>query len=94
MPCSPPGRSSARLYKESARTWGEAEVSRVPTGFAVFPHDITLPVKAFAEELDHIVHSTEMNRGGHFAAMEEPDLLTMDIRTFARTLTTRPTGAS
>ncbi|MFJ2707788.1 epoxide hydrolase family protein [Streptomyces sp. NPDC087428] len=78
--------SSARLYKESARTWAEAEVSEVPTGFAVFPHDVTLPVRAFAEELDHIVHWTEMPRGGHFAAMEEPDLLTSDIRAFFRAL--------
>lgn len=78
--------SSARLYKESARVWGAAEESHVPTGMAVFPHDVTLPVRAFAERLDRIVHWTEMDRGGHFAAMEEPDLLTADIRAFARAL--------
>ncbi|MGW5512539.1 epoxide hydrolase family protein [Streptomyces albogriseolus] len=78
--------SSARLYKESARAWTDAAPSRVPTGFAVFPHDITLPVRAFAEELDHIVHWTEMPRGGHFAAMEEPKLLVADIQTFFRSL--------
>ncbi|MFT2019587.1 epoxide hydrolase family protein [Streptomyces sp. 796.1] len=78
--------SSARLYKESARVWGAAEESQVPTGMAVFPHDVTLPVRAFAERLDRIVHWTEMDRGGHFAAMEEPDLLTADIRAFARAL--------
>ncbi|MEV6406579.1 epoxide hydrolase family protein [Streptomyces bobili] len=83
--------SSARLYKESARVWGEAEASRVPTGVAVFPHDVTLPVRAYMEDLDDIVHWTEMDRGGHFAAMEEPELLTADIRAFARGLATEPT---
>ncbi|KZM74865.1 epoxide hydrolase family protein [Nocardia terpenica] len=79
--------SSARLYKESARNWAEAEPSRVPTGMAVFPGDITLPVRAFVERLDNIVHWTEFDRGGHFAAMEQPELLVGDIRRFFRTLT-------
>ncbi|MER7849532.1 epoxide hydrolase family protein [Kitasatospora sp. NPDC096077] len=83
--------SSARLYKESARNgWTEAAPSTVPTGVAVFPHDITLPVRAFAERIDNIVHWSEFDRGGHFAAMEQPDLLVADIRTFFRGLRERP----
>ncbi|WP_306307045.1 alpha/beta fold hydrolase [Nocardia abscessus] len=56
--------SSARLYKESARVWAEVDESAVPTGMAVFAHDITLPVRAFVERSNNIVHWTEFERGG------------------------------
>jgi microsomal epoxide hydrolase len=79
--------SSARLYKESARVWADAETSTVPTGMAVFAHDITLPVRAFTERTDNIVHWSEFERGGHFPALEQPGLLTEDIRSFFRPLT-------
>ncbi len=78
--------SSARLYKESARIWAEAQVSQVPTGMAVFAHDITLPVRAYAERLDNIVHWSEFEHGGHFPALEQPGLLIGDIRAFFRTV--------
>jgi pimeloyl-ACP methyl ester carboxylesterase len=74
--------SSARLYRESARTWrGRARVE-VPVGVAVFPHDIVLPVRRLAERDNNIVHWSEFDRGGHFAAMEEPDLLAADVLEF------------
>ena len=77
--------SSARLYYEGARSWGQAnEPSAVPTGVAVFPMDIT--IRSIAEAQHNIVHWTEFDRGGHFAAMEAPDLLIADIREFFRTL--------
>jgi hypothetical protein len=38
------------------------------------------------EQSNHIVHWSEFGRGGHFAAMEEPDLLVGDVRAFFRTL--------
>ena len=58
--------------------------SRTPTGVAVFPLEISPPIRTFAERAYNIVHWTEFDRGGHFAAMEEPDLLTGDIRAFFR----------
>jgi microsomal epoxide hydrolase len=59
----------------------------VPLGVAVFPHDIVLPIRRFAERgFPNIVHWSEFERGGHFAAMEEPDLFVGDLRAFARTL--------
>jgi epoxide hydrolase len=69
--------SSARLYYEAARagSWGAPVVSSAPTGVAVFPAEIAAPVRRLAELSNHIVHWTEFDRGGHFAAMEEPDLL-------------------
>jgi pimeloyl-ACP methyl ester carboxylesterase len=50
---------------------------------AVFPQDIGAPVRSLADKLiPTIVHWSEFDRGGHFAAMEEPDLLVQDIRKF------------
>jgi len=80
--------SSARLYLEAARSgaWGPPAQSTVPTGVAVFPHEIAPPVRRFAEQSNNIVHWSEFDRGGHFAAMEEPDLLVSDVRQFFRLL--------
>ena len=77
---APPG-SSARYYRESTETWGEPEPpSPVPTAVAVFPRDIAVPIRRLAERNHNIVRWTEFDRGGHFAAMEEPDLLVGDLR--------------
>jgi pimeloyl-ACP methyl ester carboxylesterase len=78
--------SSARLYYEAAHSgaWGLPAVSAVPTGVAVFPREIAPPIRRFAELSNNIVHWSEFDRGGHFAAMEVPDLLTGDIRQFFR----------
>jgi len=76
--------SSARLYYEQAHAPRPPQPSTVPTGVAVFPHDILLPVRRLADRYDTIVHWTEFDRGGHFAAMEQPDLLVGDIRSFFR----------
>jgi epoxide hydrolase len=73
--------SAARLYKESSQAWGPQPLSAVPTGVAVFPEN-SPPVRRLAERTDNIVHWTEFDRGGHFAAMEVPDLLVSDIRLF------------
>ena len=59
----------------------------VPTGCAVFPKELLeWPPRSYAERIYNITQWTEMPRGGHFAAMEEPDLLVNDIRNFARAL--------
>jgi len=77
--------SSARIYYEGARTWGQVPPrSSVPTGVAVFPNDLT--VRALAERDHHVVHWSEFDRGGHFAALEAPDLLVDDVREFFRKL--------
>jgi epoxide hydrolase len=60
---------------------------QVPAGVAVFPADIFLPLRRLAErDLANIVHWSEFDRGGHFAAMEEPDLFVADLRAFSRKL--------
>ena len=54
----------------------------MPTGVAVFPREIAPPIRRFAERSDNIVHWSEFDRGGHFAAMEVRDLLVGDVRAF------------
>jgi epoxide hydrolase len=51
---------------------------------AVFPREIAPSIRRFAELTNNIVHWTEFDRGGHFAAMEAPDLLVSDVREFFR----------
>ncbi|MET8797576.1 epoxide hydrolase family protein [Nocardia sp. NPDC004568] len=71
--------SSARLTRETTRG---ATPCPVPLGVAVFAHDITQSVRPLAERLYDIRHWSEFDRGGHFAAMEVPELLAADIRAF------------
>ena len=59
---------------------------KVPTGFALFPKDIAPPPREWAERFFNVKRWTEMPRGGHFAALEEPQLLAEDIRAFFRPL--------
>ncbi|MGW4738553.1 epoxide hydrolase family protein [Nocardia xishanensis] len=73
--------SSARYYYEGAATWGTPEPETpVPAAVAVMPHDLGIPVRRIAERNHNIVRWTEFDRGGHFAAMEEPDLIVDDLR--------------
>lgn len=60
----------------------------VPAAFAVFPKDISAPPREWVERRVHLKQWTEMPRGGHFAAMEEPQLLAEDMRAFFRSLRT------
>jgi pimeloyl-ACP methyl ester carboxylesterase len=72
--------SSARLYYENAHAWSMPTNSGVPTGVAVFAQDVS--IRRWADEANTIVHWSEFDRGGHFAALEAPDLLAGDIRAF------------
>ncbi|KQY29197.1 epoxide hydrolase [Nocardia sp. Root136] len=73
--------SSARYYYEGAATWGRPEpATDVPVAVAVMPFDLGVPMRRMAERNHNIVRWTEFERGGHFAAMEEPDLIIDDLR--------------
>ena len=75
--------SSADLYYENTHTgFQPQQPATVPTGVAVFAEDYA--IRRYGERGNHIVHWTEFDRGGHFAAMEAPDLLVSDVRTFFR----------
>ena len=78
------GASAARFLYEaahSARDWGGAP-SDVPTGMAVFGADPI--IRRLLDPENDIEHWSEFERGGHFAAMETPDLLVGDVRKFFR----------
>ncbi|WP_327090610.1 epoxide hydrolase [Nonomuraea sp. NBC_01738] len=75
--------SSARLYKESRAAWGQPMGrSEVPSGVAVFPGDFG--IRTVSERENNVVHWSEFERGGHFAAMEVPDVLVGDVRALFR----------
>jgi len=62
----------------------------VPTGFAAFPHEMTIlaPPKSALERDFHLMRYTKMPRGGHFACFEQPQLFVGDVREFFRGLRT------
>ena len=79
--------SSARLYWESFGRRGKGLPVNVPTGVAVFPKEIVTPVRSWMERrFTNITHWTEMAKGGHFAAFEQPELFVQDVRAYFHTL--------
>jgi pimeloyl-ACP methyl ester carboxylesterase len=76
------GTSFRPYYDYLAHPLGQIERVTVPTAVAVFPHDLVLPPREYAERTYKVVRYTRFDRGGHFAPHEEPDLLADDIRQF------------
>jgi epoxide hydrolase len=72
--------SAADVYYENMHSGDWPYPSGVPTGVAVFAEDIA--IRRYAEPVNNIVHWTDFETGGHFAALETPDLLVQDIRAF------------
>src|SRR5262249_1143681 len=72
--------SSARIYWESFGKLTPHTV-KVPTGVAVFPKEIVTPVRKWMEAAYvNITHWSEMPKGGHFAAFEQPELYVKEVR--------------
>jgi pimeloyl-ACP methyl ester carboxylesterase len=87
------GASSARLYWESIRvvarwfTEATTDAVDVPTGCSIYPREVPRPSRRWAERrFTDIRHWHELDRGGHFAAFEVPDLFVGELRTFFRPL--------
>jgi pimeloyl-ACP methyl ester carboxylesterase len=78
--------SSGRSREAIRSVVGPDLPSSVPTGVAVFPREVALSIRHLAEGTHNIVHWTEFDRGGHFPAMEVPDLVVEDLRRFFRQL--------
>ena len=81
--------SSMRLYREGRlRPVHFAAGERVlpPLGLAHFPQELPMPPRSWVERVFTVDRWTEMARGGHFAAMEAPELLAGEIRDFFRPL--------
>ncbi len=81
--------SSMRLYREGllAANRGPAARFEAPVGHAVFPKEVMASPHRWTDQAYNITHRTEMPRGGHFAALEQPDLLATDIRSFFASIT-------
>ena len=76
--------SSARLYWESFNAPVGGPRVGVPTGVARFPKEILKPPRRWCEAVYNITRWTDMPRGGHFAAYEQPELFTAEVREFFR----------
>jgi pimeloyl-ACP methyl ester carboxylesterase len=72
--------SSARLYWESFGSFGSVPLA-CPVGVSIYPKEIFRASRRWAEKhMTNIIHWNELDRGGHFAAWEQPDLYVSEIR--------------
>ncbi|MEZ0351102.1 hypothetical protein [Mycobacterium sp. pR1184] len=80
-----------RLYCEAARA-GNSALSTwtgrvdIPTGYAVYPGELLQTPRAWAEKRYNLVHYTVADRGGHFAALENPQWFAADVIAFGERL--------
>ena len=84
------GSSFWPYYARMHGPWPIPEGARisVPTGYAEFPAEILRPPRSVAEKVYNIQRWTKMPRGGHFAALEQPEALVREVREFFRPLRT------
>ena len=79
--------SAANMYWESRKDSRRGLIEiKVPVGAAMFPKELIRSKREWCEPRLNITQWTEMPRGGHFAAMEQPELLLDDVRSFFRPL--------
>ena len=79
--------SSTRMYFENQKNlWAMEKDQKVPApaGMAMFPQEISKPPREWGERSYDVRRWTEMHSGGHFAALEEPQLLAEEVRAFFR----------
>jgi pimeloyl-ACP methyl ester carboxylesterase len=77
--------SAMRIYRENRLTREEMVPTphlETPVGYADFPKEVAVPPFSWITQTYNIVQKTGMPKGGHFAALEQPDLLIADIRKF------------
>ena len=78
--------SSARLYWESFRSMGMDPVT-IPVGCSVFPKEIFRTSKRWAEKrYSKLVYFNELDKGGHFAAFEQPETFVREVRNCFRVM--------
>lgn len=81
--------SSLRVYRENRLQplqFRPGERVGPPLGVALFPRELPMPPRSWVERCHTVARWTKMPRGGHFAAMEQPELLAEDVRAFFRPL--------
>ena len=78
------GASSGRLYWESLRHFDQEPVA-VPTGCSIFPKEIIRSSRRWVEQrFADVRHWNELDKGGHFAAFEQPEAFVDELRAFFR----------
>ena len=82
------GVSAARLYWENKADFFDAKEISVPFAISVFPDELYQEPRSWAERAypDNLIHFNRVDRGGHFAAWEQPQLFTEELRTAFRSL--------
>ena len=82
------GVSAARLYWENTADFFDAKPVTIPFAISVFPDELYQAPRSWAERAypDNLIHYNQLDRGGHFAAWEQPQLLSQELRTAFRTL--------
>ena len=81
------GMSSGRLYWENTLGFFDIKGATVPTAVSIFPHELYRAPRTWAEKAyPNLVYFNEVDRGNHFAAWQEPDLFTSEVRAAFRSL--------
>jgi len=82
------GISTARLYWENKADFFDAKQITIPYAISVFPDELYQAPQSWAERAypDNLIHYNRLDRGGHFAAWEQPQLLSDELRTAFRPL--------
>ena len=81
------GASSARLYWESFGSTRAMDPVTVPSGASIFPKEIFRASKRWAESrYTNLVHYNQLDKGGHFAAFEQPETFVNEVRTTFRAI--------
>jgi pimeloyl-ACP methyl ester carboxylesterase len=80
------GASAARLYWENARTQYKGQIA-VPAAFTVFPGELWRAPRTWVERTyTNLIYFHEADKGGHFAAWEQPDVFAAEVRAAFRSL--------
>jgi pimeloyl-ACP methyl ester carboxylesterase len=81
------GVSSGRLYRENKLGFFDPKGVTVPVAVSVFPDELHQVPRSWAEEAyPNLIHYNQLDKGGHFAAWEQPELLSEEVRTGFRKL--------
>jgi pimeloyl-ACP methyl ester carboxylesterase len=80
--------SAARLYWENKRDFFDAKPITIPFAISVFPDELYQAPRSWAERAypDNLIHYNRLDRGGHFAAWEQPQLFTEEMRAAFKSL--------
>ena len=82
------GVSAARLYWENKADFFDAKPITIPFAISVFPDELYQAPRSWAERAypKNLIHYNKLDRGGHFAAWEQPDLFSSEMRAAFRSL--------